>query len=120
MATPEIIHVSYDGCLQRTVTEDGTAKNLSTATQIAVEFYDDPGDPICSFNTTDDEANFSNTLASGIIKFLWTSSTFTAYLASLIDTGKFRGRHNARIIIYDATYANGYVVHDPFVVEFRR
>ncbi|HUV66043.1 MAG TPA: hypothetical protein VMW24_19260, partial [Sedimentisphaerales bacterium] len=99
MATPEIIHVTFDGYLQRTVTQDGTALDISAATKVAVEFYDDPGDPICSFNTTDDEANFSNTLGSGIIKFLWTSSTFTSYLASLIDTGKFRGRHNCRIIV---------------------
>jgi len=120
MSLPEIVHTGYDGSFQRTVLEDGAAKDLSEATAVAIEFFDDPGTAICSFNTTDNAANFDNTLATGIIKFLWTSSTFTAYLASLIATGKFSGRHNARLVIFDASYPDGYVVPEPFVVEFRR
>jgi len=87
---------------------------------VEIEFYVDPGDPIVAFDTTDDAGNFDNTLASGIVKFVWTSSTFSAVEDELIESGKFRGLVNARIVIYDATHTTGYVVPDPFVCEFRR
>lgn len=120
MALAEKIHLDRDGSFQRTVTEDGSAKDLSSATKIEVEFYTNPGTAICSFNTTDHAGNFDNTLASGIVKFVWTSSTFSAYESSMIAGGKYRGRVNARIVIYTATHTNGYVVPDPFVCEFRK
>jgi len=119
MALAEKVHLDYDGSFQRTVTEDGSAKNLSSATKIAIEFYTDPGTAICGFNTTDHADNFDNTLASGIVKFVWTSSTFTSYASSLIPSG-YRNRVNARIVIYTETHTNGYVIPDPFVVEFRK
>ena len=120
MGLPEYVHFGYGGSFQRTVTEDGSAADLSSATEIAIEFYDDPGDPIVSFNTTDDAANFDNTLASGIVRFVWDADTFTSVADDLVAAGKFRARHNARIVITTEAHTDGYVVPVPFVVEFRR
>ena len=121
MALPEIIHIDRDGSFSRTVTEDGSAMDLTGATKIEIEFYDTPGTPIIAFDTDADPGNFNNTLASGIVQFVWDATTFDGVGIDTALMGTVtRVQHFARIIIYTATHDDGYVVPDQFVVEFSR
>ena len=121
MALPEIIHIDRGGSFSRTVTQDGSAMDLSAATKIELEFYDAPGTPIIAFDTDGDPGNFDNTLASGIVTFVWAIGTFDAAAVDLALMGTVtRAQHFARIIVYTATHVDGYVVPDQFVAEFWR
>lgn len=117
MATPEKIFIDYGGSFSRTVTQDGSAFDLSDATKIALEFFDTPGTSIIDFNTTDDPGNFDNDLANGVVTFVWEADTFDSVASTLIASGT-RQQHQARIVVYTASHPDGYVV-PAFVVEFR-
>ena len=119
MSLPEIIHIDHGGSFSRTVTLDGSEADLSAATKIEIEFYDTPGTSIISFDTDAEPGNFDNDLSNGAVTFVWTASTFDSVDSTLVESGKTRQQHFARIIIYTATHTDGYVVPQ-FVVEFWR
>ena len=122
MALPEIIHIDRSGSFSRTVTQDGSAMDLSAATKIEIEFYDTAGAPIIAFDTDAEPGNFDNDLANGVVQFVWTASTFDDedVDSALLESGKTRQQHFARIVVYTTTHTDGYVVPDQFIAEFWR
>ncbi|NQT18844.1 MAG: hypothetical protein HQ592_04000 [Planctomycetes bacterium] len=120
MPLPEIIHIDRGGSFSRTVTQDGSAMDLSAATKIELEFYDTPGAPIIAFDTDADPGNFDNDLSNGSVKFVWTAATFDSVDTTLVESGRTRQQHFARIVVYTATHTDGYMVPDQFVAEFWR
>jgi len=124
MAAVEFVHVDFGGSFSRTVLEDGSAMDLSGATKISLEFFDEPGDPIVAFDSLADAANFDLTdLSDGIVRFLWTPETWEddeGEELDLIDSGRTRQQHFCRLVVFDAVHEDGWVVPEMFTVEFWR